>query len=140
MADDLNKLISRAKTKFINQKATARAVQAIHVEIDKRIFDQGRDSKGAQIGTYSEAYNKQRRQRGLSTGKVILQKENDMRNDWKVLILGDDFASGFSFDVNFDKSNWAEERYKKDIFDISKQEEKQLGILIDKQLQKLLNV
>ena len=140
--DALSKLIKNSSAAVIRKRVTERVLQTVHVETEKRIFDQGKAAKNQRIGTYSKAYQKTRRRRGYQeTRKVVLQAENDMRNDYKFLVLGDNsYGSGFTFDVNYNKSKWVEKTYKKPIFVLTDSEEKLISKLIDKEIEKLLNV
>jgi hypothetical protein len=112
-----------------------------HQLITRRIFDQGKDSKDRAIGEYSEPYVKRRAKAGRgSSKKVILEWTGQMRNDFHLIEQGGKFGSGFLNDFNADKSEWVESTYKKDIFEASKKEEKDIEIIYQKEVNRILNV
>ena len=112
----------------------------VHQQMTKRIFDDGQDANGLQIGEYSPEYIKRRAQSGLGTSsKVILQFTGQMRNDFLLLQDGDNFASGFTNQFNGDKSFWTEDTYDKKIFDLTEKEEGLLQELIDRKVDATLN-
>ena len=135
--DELIKKISRTKTfDDLNQ----RVFNTIHIEVEQRIFDKGQDSDGRQIGTYSPGYKKERARKNYpSSSKVILQATNQMVNDFKFLVLksGKEYGSGFSNMINFKKSEWVEDTYKKAIFKLTNKENKRIEEVMDKELEKL---
>lgn len=109
-----------------------------------RIFTQGKDASNNAIGTYSPGYMKQRKRMNYpSSGKVILQATRQMANDWSVISAGNELGLGFKNKVNADKSEWVEATYgsdskPKDIFKHTKEENKQIDLLIGKKIKQLL--
>jgi hypothetical protein len=110
----------------------------------KRIFQSGEDANGSKIGTYStdpisisrknqsrqtgKTYFKEgyRQYKGL-TGKgnsfVNLRNTDQMMMDYGVHVLGkNEYGLGFNNQFNYDKSEWNEERYSKEIFAESNEE------------------
>lgn len=149
-AQDLNNLIKKTKALNLRDKVIRGALQNVHVMTDKRIFRQGRDAFDKSLGRYSKGYQKTRNagilyvRKGVkikitypSGTKVILQATSQMVNDYKLLVLpGGNFGSGFSNDVNFDKSFWVEDTYDKPIFQLTDKEDKQLEIILEQKLSK----
>lgn len=141
MAQDLKGEIKRLQSNAIQKRITQRALASLHTEVENRIFVKGLDSNGRRIGRYSEAYQKTRARKNYPpSNKVILQAENAMVNDFKFGVAANgNYASGFTFQNNFDKSKWVESTYDKDIFALSQDEEKRAFELIMVQLKKFLN-
>jgi hypothetical protein len=138
---DLNELIRKIKRVNIHDKVTQRVLESVHVDTDKRIFKQGKAADNSKIGTYTKPYVKYgRRHEGWGPSrKVILQLTSQMVNDYKFLVLSNgNYGSGFSNTKNFDKSEWVESTYKKEIFALTDQEEKSIDVRIDKELTKFL--
>ena len=114
------------------------AILTLHQQITRRIFDEGKDAKGSQIGTYSQGYMRARRKKGFGgSRKVVLEFTGQMRNDFSVIEVDGNLASGFKNDFNGKKSYWVETTYGKDIFLLTESEVKLLEDLIDKELQKI---
>lgn len=112
-----------------------------------RIFDKGLTAKNQPIGLskyggdYSPGYRKQREKKGLPVGKVILQsgEQVGMKTDWSVISTGNVLGLGFKNSDNTRKSFKLEELYDKDIFKHTKEELKQIDLLIGKKIKQLLN-
>lgn len=139
---DLEKLIQRSSAKQIRDKVTQRVLQTIHTITDQRIFRDGIAANGQLIGVYSAEYQKIRQRNNYPTSrKVILQASTDMNDDYKFLVLpNNQYGSGFSNNENFNKSNYVEDTYNKEIFKLTASEEKKLEKLLDKELEKFLNI
>lgn len=125
-----------------------------------RIFKQGFDSKGVQIGTYSTnkisiskknqarntgrtyfkgGYAEYKSAVGKNPGFVILRNTDQMMMDYGLIVLGDNtFGYGFQNEVNFNKSQWMEKKYVKKIFDLSKGETELLTKVLTAEIQKAL--
>jgi len=141
VARNLKNEIQDLKDLVFDRKFHAIVFNDIHVAMDQRIFKRGQDSKGRQIGKYSKGYKKTRARKGYPTSnKVILQAENQMVNDFRFGIdTSNNYASGFVNPINYKKSKWVEETYKKDIFSISEKESEMLDVILEKRLKKLLS-
>jgi hypothetical protein len=114
-------------------------LNTVHQQVVKRIFDDGKDAQGAQIGTYSEPYIKRRQRKGLgANSKVNLEFTGQMRNDFLIVEEGDKVGSGFLNRFNYDKSKWVEATYGKEIFNLTKDEEELLSRLINQGIQNLI--
>lgn len=148
---DLNELIRKIKRVNVHDKVTQRVLESVHVDTDKRIFTQGRDSNNSRIGTYTKSYVKYgRKKEGWGTSrKVILQLTGSMQSDYKFLPLpGGNYGSGFTTSTtskkgktltNYEKSFIVEHTYGKRIFALTNKEEKSIEIRIDKELTKFLS-
>lgn len=63
--------------------------------------------------------------------KVILSLTRQMENDLSVLAAGSGYGIGYNNKFNFQKSQWNEETYKKDIWELTK-EERELAVKVAK--------
>lgn len=115
-----------------------------------RIHEQGKDTASTQIGTYSPAYIKRRVKKYNRTAdpKVILSLTHQMENDFTLGVNNPEpektqtgYGIGFKNSINFKKSQWNEERYKKKIFGLTQQEKTNVRIIaedfINRQIQKI---
>lgn len=139
-ANDLNNLRKKTKALNLRDKVIRRVLQTVHVMTDQRIFRDGIDANGKLIGVYTESYQKTRRRKNYPISKkVILQATSQMVNDYKFLVLADgNYGSGFSNTKNFDKSFWVEDTYDELIFELTDKEDKQLEIILEKEMSKFL--
>lgn len=112
----------------------------IHQQVVKRIFEDGQDASGNQIGTYSLGYIRTRERKGLGgDDKVILEFTGQMRNDFLLVEDRGRYGSGFNNSANFDKSKWVEETYDKEIFNLTIDEQDLLIDILNKKLYDTLN-
>jgi len=82
-------------------------------EMSDRIHDRGIKSDGTQIGTYSNTYLEYRIEQGKgSASNVTLFFTGQMQIDFNVAPIGENaYGLGYSNILNFDKANWAEDRF-----------------------------
>jgi len=135
------------------ERAVKIAVQSILTTQKKRIFDDGDDSKGDKIGTYSTnpiSISKSRQSRntgktyfeggyaeykkaiGKNDGYVNWRNTDQMFFDFQFFDLGSlQYGIGFSNEINFLKSEWLEEKYGKKVISLSQKEEQMLASIID---------
>jgi hypothetical protein len=113
-----------------------------------RIFQKGMDADGGKIGTYSTkkisiskknqarqtgktvfegGYSEYKTAIGKNPGYVNLRNTDQMMMDYGIVVSAGQFGFGFQNDENYNKSQWMEEKYNKDIFDLSKEEEEVLS-------------
>ena len=115
------------------------AVQMLQ-QVKSRIFDQGKDSNGGQIGNYSDAYMKQRRAKNYpSSTQVILQATGAMLSDFSVVNASDEIGLGFKNSVNSIKAEAVERTYNKDIFKLTDEETKNAHKIVEIEVNKILN-
>ena len=148
MANELTGLINRIEASIRsdrNMRITLSSVLAVH---KPRIFEQGQDATGGKIGTYGTnpisiskknqarntgrtyfkgGYAEYKSAVGKNPGFVILRNTDQMYADYGIVGSNGDYGFGFQNTVNYNKSQWMEEKYKKDIFDLSSNEEKVLA-------------
>jgi hypothetical protein len=138
---ELENLIDTFNDKVIEDKITRAAIQTTHVGLVDRIFSQGRDANGKDLGEYSESYYQFRRKKYNRTNRdVNLQATGQMKNDFTPLkILGDgQYGSGFNNSANAEKSYAVESHYNTSIFELSDDEEKKLQENFEFELNKRL--
>lgn len=104
----------------------------------KRIFQQGKSAEGAKIGSYSTkpisisrknqarntgrthfpgGYRQYKSLTGKGSGFVNLRNTDQMMMDYGVHVVGlKQYGLGFNNEFNFDKSNWNEDHFDKEIF------------------------
>lgn len=126
----------------------------------RRIFQNGQDAGNSRIGVYdTKPTSVSKKQQARNTGKtyfkggyseyktaigknpgfVILRNTDQMMMDYGMFVLGgNQWGLGFSNDTNFDKSQWMEEKYKKDIFDQSPEEDQTLETILNSALDRYL--
>lgn len=117
-------------------KAVRAALSTMVAEQKDRIFTRGKAANGSAIGKYSPEYAKKRRKKGKQSSFVNLRFTDQMFFDYQLIILGrGTYGIGFQNQFNYDKSIWAEERYRKEIFVETAAEAK----LVDKTIQAYLD-
>ena len=110
-------------------------VLAIH---KPRIFEKGTDASNAKIGTYSTkpasiSKSNQSRQTGKTyfkggyaeyktaigknPGYVNLRNTDQMMMDYGMIASGGKFGLGFQNPLNYNKSQWMQDKFDKNIFD-----------------------
>lgn len=78
----------------------------------RRIFQDGLNSQGQAIGTYSPSYIRQRVRSGFTaSSRVILTKTDQMRGDYTAGPTAGGYALGFQNPTNAEKARRNEERY-----------------------------
>lgn len=90
-----------------------------------RVHVDGNDSNNQPIGVYEDGYLKVRQGKKYNRtadSKVILSLTRQMENDLSVIALNGGYGIGYKNNFNFDKSQWLEEKYDKEIFSLSKEE------------------
>jgi hypothetical protein len=149
VANELQAFTDKLKKLATSDKVMRVALSTVLAIHKPRIFQQGQDSKKTKIGTYSTkpisiSKNNQARNTGKTyfkggyaeyksaigknPGYVNLRNTDQMMMDYQLMVNGDKFGFGFQNNVNYDKSQWMQEKYDKDIFDLTEQE---LNLLAD---------
>lgn len=159
MANELTNLINRINM-FVRSDRNLRVALITTLAIHKpRIFAQGFDAKGQKIGTYSTkpisiskkqqarqtgktyfegGYAEYKKAVGRNPGFVILRNTDQMMMDYGIVGSPMNYGFGFQNQDNYKKSQWMEEKYQKDIFDLSNYEENILADVLVDQLVKNL--
>lgn len=149
MANELANLINKINTAVRSEKNMRIALTTVMAVHKPRIFQKGDDAKGEKIGTYStKPASISKKQQARQTGKtyfkggyaeyktavgknpgyVNLRNTDQMMMDYSLIIKGQQFGFGFQNKLNYDKSQWMQDKYEKDIFDVSDSE---LNLLAD---------
>lgn len=147
MANEFTDLIEKIN-KAARSDRNLRIALTTTLSVQKpRIFQQGFDAKGTKIGTYSTkptsisrkqqardtgktyfkgGYAEYKRAVGKNPGFVILRNTDQMYMDYGIQGSGLNYGFGFQNTENYNKSQWMQQKYFKDIFDLSRNEEKVL--------------
>jgi hypothetical protein len=90
-----------------------------------RIHQEGKDSDGNQIGTYTPSYLKRRQGKPFNRTadpNVILSLTGKMENNFIIGATANGYGLGFTNEKDFQKSQWCEETYGKPIYKPTVQE------------------
>ena len=155
MANEFTDLITKINNVVRSDRNLRTALTSVLAVHKPRIFVGGFDAKGVRIGTYStKKISISKKQQARNTGKtvfkggyaeyhgaigkgstnVILRNTDQMYMDYGLQGSGLNYGFGFQNTENYNKSQWMEEKYKKPIFDISKNEERILVEVLTDQL------
>lgn len=151
--NNLNKLLA-------SDKGMRVALSSILALQKRRVFQNGQAADGSRIGTYgTKPASISRKQQAQNTGKtyfkggyaeyksdigknpgfVILRNTDQMMMDYNMFVLGNNqWGLGFANDTNFNKSQWMEDKYKKDIFDQSNEEDQVLETILNNAIERYL--
>lgn len=137
LISDINRLI-RSERIYIG------AVNSVLAAQKERIFVNGQSSNGSKIGSYStKPISISRKNQARSTGKtyfkggyreyhsligkgsgfVNLRNTDQMMMDLGTTVTGNEYGIGFNNTINGDKRDWMEEKYGKEIFNTTDQED-----------------
>jgi hypothetical protein len=155
VANELTNLINKINA-FVRSDRNLRVALITTLAIHKpRIFAQGFDAKGQKIGTYSTkpisiskkqqarqtgktffegGYAEYKKDIGRNPGFVILRNTDQMMMDYGIVGSPMNYGFGFQNTENYNKSQWMEEKYKKEIFELSNYEENILADVLTDQL------
>ena len=143
MANELKQLIDKINKEISNEKHLRVAISTALSVHKPRIFESGQDAKGSKIGTYgTNPISISKKQQAKSTGKtyfkggyseyksaigknpgyVNLVNTGQMQSDYGIIRTSSGFGLGFQNRLNYDKSQWMQEKYDKDIFDHTQEE------------------
>ena len=137
LINDINRLI-RSETIYIG------AINSVLAAYLERIFENGKDSSNSEIGTYSTkpiSISKENQSRdtgktyfkggyreyksliGKGSDSVNLRNTDQMMMDLGTTISGNEYGIGFNNNFNADKRDWMEEKYGKEIFNTTDEED-----------------
>lgn len=143
--DNLNRILK-------DDKIHRLALSTVLVAHKKRIFQSGFDKNNQRIGTYStkkasikgqtytRGYAEYKAQKGKNPGFVILDDTSDLRVGYVLQVLkpNAEYAFGHTNVINYEKTQWLEAKYKKQIFFSSTEERKLLTDTIQAQVNREL--
>lgn len=150
---DLIQRVNRAVKSDQVMRASLTTVLAIH---KPRIFQSGQDATKSKIGKYStKPISISKKDQARNTGKtyfkggyaeyksaigkggdVNFRNTDQMQMDYGIVQNGNSFGFGFNNDLNYDKSQWLQDKYGKDVFDLSDQEIDVLGNTLQAEVEK----
>lgn len=138
MVKGYDALISQLNRMMQTDRIMVAALSTVLAGQKKRIFQDGKDASSSKIGSYStKPISISRKAQSRNTGKtyfpggyreykgligkgnatVNLRNTDQMMMDYGVHILGrKEYGLGFNNPFNFDKSEWNEEHFDKEIF------------------------
>ena len=143
VANELIGTIDKLNSAIRSEKVMRIALSSVLARHKRRIFEKGLDGNDSKIGTYStKPISIAKKNQARNTGKtyfkngyaeyhgligkgstnVVLRNTDQMRMDYGLIINGNSYGFGFQNKLNYDKSQWMEEKYQKDIFDNDSQE------------------
>lgn len=155
LTDITNKII-KAVTDDQNIRVALSTVLSVH---KPRIFEQGLDRNGKKIGTYSKkpisiskkdqarntgktffkgGYDEYKSAIGKNPGFVNFINTGQESSDYGLLGSDGNYGFGSKNDINYQKSQWHEAKYRKEIFDLSDTEINTLQNVLISQLEKIL--
>jgi hypothetical protein len=145
MAKGYERLISQLNKMIINDRAGIAAVNSVLAQQKKRIFQHGKSSSGAKIGSYSTTpisiskknqsrntgktyfpggYRQYKSLTGKGSNTVNLRNTDQMMMDLGTTVVKKgQYGIGFNNQFNADKAEWNEERFDKEIFATTTQED-----------------
>lgn len=151
--DGLIKGLNKIKQNDKGMRIALSSVLPIH---KKRIFESGLDMESSKIGTYGTnptsiakknqsrdtghtyfkgGYAQYKSEIGKNPGFVNLRNTDQMQMDYGLMFLGNNtYGFGFTNKLNFDKSQWLQDKYDKDIFELSNSEQEILANVLTSQL------
>lgn len=158
MASEWDGLINGLNKVIRNDKALRVALTSVLPVHKKRIFESGADRTGKKIGTYGTkpisistknqarqtghtyfkgGYSQYKSEIGKNPGFVNLRNTDQMQVDYGLQVLGaGSYGFGFTNSTNYDKTTWLQDKYDKDIFQLSQSEQDLLGDILLKEIQK----
>lgn len=143
MANELQSIVKEVLKIARSDKTMRTALTTVFAIHKPRIFEQGQDAKKQKIGTYSTepasiskknqarntgktyfkgGYSEYKKAIGKNPGFVNLRNTDQLQMDYQLIVDGDKYGFGFQNGFNFNKSQWLQEKYDKDIFDLTDHE------------------
>lgn len=155
MANELTGLIEKIERVITSDRNIKVALSSTLVVHKRRIFEQGLDGNGAKIGTYSHkpisiskknqaratgktyfkgGYDEYKKLVGKNPGYVNLRNTDQMMMDYGLVGSSGSYGFGFQNDFNYQKSEWLEKKYQKEVFTLSDIEASTLQDILYQQL------
>lgn len=158
MAKEIEELIERINRAVRSEKAMRTALTSVMSKHKPRVFESGQDAKNSKIGEYSTkpisiAKDQQARNTGKTYfaggyaeykraigkgGTVNFRNTDQMQMDYQIIAQGGQFAFGFQNPENWNKSQWLQDKYDKDVFDLTDDELQILGDVHKAEVEKLI--
>lgn len=158
MAKELDDIIQRVRNAVKSDQAMRSALTTVMAIHKPRIFQSGQDVNKSKIGKYStKPISISKKNQARNTGKtyfkggyaeyksaigkggdVNFRNTDQMQMDYAIVQNGNSFGFGFNNDLNYDKSQWLQDKYGKDVFDLTDQELDVLGNTLQAEVEKRL--
>ena len=158
MAKEIQDLIQRINKAVRSEKAIRTALTSVLAVHKQRIFQSGQDSSKSKIGKYStNPISISKKNQARNTGKtyfkggyaeykssigkggdVNLRNTDQMMMDYGIIKNGNQFGFGFQNSENFNKSQWTQDHFDKDVFDLTEQELDILGDVLKIEIEKII--
>lgn len=158
MAKEIQDLIQRINKAVKSEKAMRVALTSVLAEHKPRIFESGQDANKSKIGKYStKPISIARKNQARNTGKtyfkggyaeyhqaigkgsdVNFRNTDQMQMDYGIIQNGNQFGFGFQNNENYNKSQWLQDKFDKDVFDLTQRELDILGDIHLAEVEKLL--
>jgi hypothetical protein len=140
VANELTAIMNKIERVVKSDQTNRTALTTVLAQHKKRIFNDGKAADGSQIATYSTnpisiskknqarntgktyfkgGYGEYKSAIGKNPGFVNLRNTDQMMMDYGLVVSGDDYGLGFQNEINYNKSQWMEEKFKKEIFEPS---------------------
>ncbi len=160
MANEWGNILNDINALRRNDRAVRIALTSVLAVQKQRIFNRGQDANASRIGTYSRkpasisrksqarstghtyfpgGYAQYKSEIGKNSGFVNLRNTDQMMMDYTFQVIGvDTYGFGFNNDFNYDKSQWMEDKYNKNIFDESDSEGNLMETILTRELERYL--
>lgn len=156
MAKELQDLIKRVDAAVKSDQVMRIALTTVLPQHKQRIFQNGQDADGSKIGTYSKKpISISKKNQARDTGKTYFpggydeykssigkggtvnwRNTDQMSMDYGIIENGGQFGYGFQNAENYNKSQWLQEKYDKDVIDLSQKELNTLGDVLQHEVEK----
>jgi hypothetical protein len=155
VANEIKGLVDRINNAIRDEKFKRIALTTTLAIQKQRIYVQGLDSKGSQIGTYSKkpasiskknqarntgktyfpgGYSEYHAAIGKGGDKVVLRNTDQEMMDYGLIQNGQEFGFGFQNSLNAEKAGWHVDKYKKEIHALT---DKEIELTVDTYLAQL---
>ena len=119
--DELLIIVKRVTDAVKSDKIRRIALSTTLAVQKPRIFNNGENERGGQIGKYSKKYGEYKTKIGKNPGYVNFRNTDQLMNDYGIIAQGDQYAFGFQNSANAEKAGHLMERYG-DVFHVSDRE------------------
>jgi hypothetical protein len=159
VANDLQKIVNNIKKAIVSDKPMRTALTTVLAIHKPRIFEKGLDRNKSKVGTYSTkktsiSKKNQARDTGQTTfeggyaqyksaigknpGFVNFRNTDQMMMDYQLVKSGQTWGFGFQNQTNYNKSQWLQEKFDKDSFDMSDEELNLFADVLKFEIEKML--
>jgi hypothetical protein len=143
VANEIKGLVDRINNAIRDERFKRIAISTALPAHKARIFQQGLDVSGSQIGTYGKnpiSISKKNQARntgktyfkggyaeyhgaiGKGSDKVVWRNTDQMMMDYGIVQSGQEFGYGFQNNENANKAGWLTEKYDKEVLAVSDKE------------------